>query len=69
MKKKILFSVLGVALFGVAVMLNVQSLKNNVAEARMEKTDKALLCCTSKPGLCEWTVNGEVDYSCDGSFH
>ena len=64
MKKKILFSILAVA-----VMLNVQSLKNNVAEARMEKTDKALLCCTSKPGLCEWTVNGEVDYSCDGSFH
>jgi hypothetical protein len=36
MKKKILFSILGVGLFAVAIMFNVQNLKNTAANAKDE---------------------------------
>ncbi len=36
MKRKILFSVLGVVAFAIAIMLNVQSMKNNEAKAQYE---------------------------------
>jgi len=67
MKKKILFGILGVALFGVAIMLNVQNLKNTTAKARIKKDDDRG-CCTSKEGECVWFVNGEDDFRCAGSF-
>jgi len=66
MKKKILISVLGVALFGVAIMLNVQSLKNTTAKARIKADDRG--CCTSKSSECVWYVNGVEDFRCKGSF-
>ncbi len=65
MKKKILFSILGVGLFAVAIMFNVQNLNNARAEAKMENEG---LCCNNNPGTCTWMVNGEEDFSCKGSF-
>ena len=52
MKKKILIGILGVALFAVAVMLNVQSLKNNVANAKDEINPECLNGCNDNGDGC-----------------